>query len=157
MSRAIVAAGLLLLALAARAENFDLYEFETPEQEARFEALIAELRCPKCQNNNLADSNAPIARDLRERTYALVREGRSEDEIVSHLRERYGDFITYRPPLNALTLLLWAGPFVLMLLAGALLLLRLRRRAAGADAVVPPPAAPEVDAILRRHDPEARP
>jgi cytochrome c-type biogenesis protein CcmH len=118
---------LLLAAAPARAENFDIYQFDTPEQQARFDALIAELRCPKCQNNNLADSNAPIAKDLRARTYELVREGRSDEEIVDYLKARYGDFITYKPPFNAVTALLWIGPFLLLLVAGGWLTLRVRR------------------------------
>ncbi|MFZ5723968.1 MAG: cytochrome c-type biogenesis protein [Pseudomonadota bacterium] len=151
--RALLVAGLLAALFAggsARAENFDIYSFETPEQQARFEALIAELRCPKCQNNNLADSNAPIARDLRQRTYELVREGRSNDEIVTYLKARYGDFITYRPPFNAVTLLLWLGPLLVLLAALVVLMLRLRRR----------PAAPAADParvreILSRFEPPA--
>lgn len=139
-----------VLALSARAENFDLYEFESAEQEARFEALIAELRCPKCQNNNLADSNAPIAKDLRERTYELLREGRSDEEIIGHLKDRYGEFITYRPPLNAVTLLLWFGPLLLLLGVAAVVVVRLRRRVADTrDAVVAPPPR-QVEDILRR-------
>ncbi|MFP5440575.1 MAG: cytochrome c-type biogenesis protein CcmH [Gammaproteobacteria bacterium] len=145
---------LAALATGARAENFDIYAFETPEQEARFEALIAELRCPKCQNNNLADSNAPIARDLRDRTYELVREGRSDDEIVAYLKDRYGDFITYKPPFNAVTVLLWTGPFLVLLVAGGVLLVRLRRRRAQA-VVAPDPA--RVREILSKFDPEQRP
>lgn len=148
----IVAAILLALcALVARAENFDLYQFENAEQEARFDALIEELRCPKCQNQNLADSNAPIARDLRERTYELVREGRSDEEIVNYLRDRYGDFITYRPPLNAVTLLLWAGPFLLLVVVGTVLLLRVRKRAATAGAAIDRPDPGQVQDILRRY------
>lgn len=141
---------LSVLALSAHAENFDLYEFESPEQEARYEALIAELRCPKCQNNNLADSNAPIAKDLRERTYELVREGHSDDEIVGHLKDRYGEFITYRPPLNAVTLLLWFGPLLLLLAVGAAVVVRLRRRAGIAPGTTTPPPARQVEDILRR-------
>lgn len=143
-----------LLVAGAYAESFDIYTFETPEQEARFEALIAELRCPKCQNNNLADSNAPIAKDLRDRTYELVREGRSDEEIVDYLKARYGDFITYKPPFNAVTVLLWTGPFLVLLVAGGVLLVRLRRRKTQ-SAVAPDPA--RVREILSKFDPEQRP
>lgn len=151
MKRLLCAMLLSVLALSAHAENFDLYEFESPDQEARFEALIAELRCPKCQNNNLADSNAPIAKDLRERTYELVREGHSDEEIIGHLKDRYGEFITYRPPLNAVTLLLWFGPLLLLLVVGALVVVRLRRRAADVPGVTPAPSAGQVEDILRRY------
>lgn len=126
----IILMALMLLAgvSGSHAENFDVYPFETTGEEARFDALIAELRCPKCQNQSIADSNAPIAQDLRARTYELVRDGRSDEEIITHLTERYGDFIRYRPPLNAVTVLLWIGPFLLLLLAGTVIVLRLRRR-----------------------------
>lgn len=145
---------LLLAAAPLRAENFDVYAFDTPEQEARFEVLIAELRCPKCQNNNLADSNAPIARDLRQRTYELVREGKNDEEIVGYLKARYGDFITYRPPFTAVTALLWTGPFLLLGVVGGILWWRLRRVAAAPLAGADPE---QLRAILGRHDPEQRP
>lgn len=155
MSRLFFAAVLALAAGFAAAENFDLYEFESPEQEARFEALIAELRCPKCQNQNLADSNAPIAKDLRERTWELVREGRTDEEIVGHLKDRYGEFITYRPPVNAVTLLLWFGPLLLLLVVVAVLVARLRRRVADVPGESPP-AAGQVEDILRRYGDQPR-
>lgn len=140
---------LLLVAVAARAENFDVYAFESPEDEARFDRLTHELRCPKCQNQSIADSNAPIAQDLRQRTYELVQQGRSDDEIVAFLKARYGEFITYRPPFNAVTALLWGGPVLLLVLAATVLLVRLRRRAARAAAVARPE---DVQAILSRYD-----
>ncbi|MFZ5757525.1 MAG: cytochrome c-type biogenesis protein [Pseudomonadota bacterium] len=148
--RSLLCLPLLLMMAAVHAENFDLYSFESPEQEARFEHLIAELRCPKCQNNNLADSNAPIARDLRQRTYELVREGKSDEEIVDYLKARYGEFVSYRPAFNAVTALLWTGPLLVLLVAGGALWWRLRRRAASAAAVTPDPE--QVRAILARFD-----
>lgn len=110
----------------------DVHVFETPEQEQRYRELVDELRCPKCQNQNLAGSDAPVAKDLRDRTYKLLMEGKSDTEIRAYMVERYGDFITYRPPLRASTLLLWVGPFVLLLAVAAVLVWRVRR----------PPAAP---------------
>lgn len=129
--------GLVGPALAA----MDAYEFESPEQKARFQILIEELRCPKCQNQNLADSNAPIAKDLRDRTYSLVREGRSDAEIRDYLIERYGEFISYRPPFRGATALLWAGPFVLLAVVLGILVWRIRRRAS--KAATPMSAAEE--------------
>ena len=85
---------------------------------------MEELRCPKCQNQNLEDSNAGLARDLKIRAYNLLKEGKSNQEIVAYMVERYGDFVTYRPPLRPTTWLLWFGPFVILLLAGFLLLWR---------------------------------
>ena len=83
----------------------------------RYEVLIAELRCPKCLNINIADSNAPIATDLRMFVRDQLLDGKSNSEIKAHLRERYGDFIDYNPPLSPATLVLWAIPFVLLICA----------------------------------------
>lgn len=162
--RLLLVACLLLAAAGARAENFDIYPFESAEQESRFDRLTHELRCPKCQNQSLADSNAPIAQDLRKRTYELVREGRSDEEVVSYLKDRYGEFITYRPAFNAVTALLWSGPFLVLALVVGVLLLRRRRLAAGTPAGAAPAAAGEprpdpqqVRDILSRFDEESRP
>lgn len=123
---------LLLLAVTVPAlAGIDAYEFQTPEQEARYRHLVEELRCPKCQNQNLAGSDAMVAHDLKDRTYQLVMAGKSDDEIRQYMVDRYGDFITYRPPLRAGTLLLWGGPALLLLAVAALLLWRVRRPAAG--------------------------
>jgi cytochrome c-type biogenesis protein CcmH len=102
--------------------------FETPEQEASYKRLIGELRCLVCQNQNIADSNAELAQDLRARTYDLIKQGKSEQEIIDHMVQRYGDFVMYRPPLKSTTLFLWAGPFILMIVAVVLVLLYVRRR-----------------------------
>lgn len=154
MSRLLMPLFLLaFLCAEASAENFDVYQFANADEQARFEQLTHELRCPKCQNQTIADSNAPIALDLRQRTYELVREGRSNAEIVSYLKERYGEFITYRPPFNMVTALLWTGPF-LLLFAVIAVLLWLRRRGEKFQADAPNatarPDAAEVSAILKR-------
>ena len=103
------------------------YLFQDPEDAARFEQLAEDLRCPKCQNQNLADSNAPVAADLRDKVYELMQEGKSDDEVVTYLVDRYGDFVRYKPPFRLDTLLLWGGP-ALLLLFGILLLALLRRQ-----------------------------
>ncbi len=123
---------LLLFMCGAATAAIDVYEFETPEQEQRYRHLIDELRCPKCQNQNLSGSDAAVAKDLKDRAYTLMQDGRSDAEIRAYLVERYGDFITYRPPFRAGTLLLWLGPLLLLLLVAAVLVWRVRR----------PPAAP---------------
>lgn len=125
---AALAFGLLLSAGAFAA--IDTHEFASEAERQRFRTLTEELRCPKCQNQNIADSNAPIANDLREEIFRMLEEGRSNDEIVEHLVLRYGDFVRYQPPLNGRTLLLWFGPAVLLLGGiGSLLLIVRRRRA----------------------------
>lgn len=132
MMRSLLFALLLALGSAPAGASIDVYDFETPEQEQRFRVLIEELRCPKCQNQNLAGSDAAVARDLKDRTYRLLREGKSDAEIRQHMVERYGDFITYRPPLRAGTLLLWVGPLLLLLGVAVVLVWRVRRPVAGA-------------------------
>jgi cytochrome c-type biogenesis protein CcmH len=124
--------GLLLgLALSGSAQAaIDTYEFASEAERERYRTLTEELRCPKCQNQNIADSNAPIAMDLRAEIYRMLEEGRSNDEIVEHLVLRYGDFVRYKPPLDQRTLLLWYGPAALLLggLGALVLIVRRRRR-----------------------------
>ncbi len=107
----------------------DVYEFPDVETEARFRALIAEFRCPKCLNTNLAGSDAPIAQDLRAAVHRLVvREGLSDDEVRDYLQARYGDFVLYDPPLKAATLLLWSGPVLFVLVGLGLIAWRVRHQ-----------------------------
>ncbi len=102
----LLAFGLSGAVLAA----IDTYEFKDEGERQRFRQLTEELRCPKCQNQNIADSNAPIAMDLRREIYRMFAEGKSNAEIVDFLVDRYGDFVLYNPPLSSKTLLLWYGP-----------------------------------------------
>lgn len=95
----------------------DTYQFDNPRQEAQYRALIEEFRCPKCQNQNLAGSDAPIAQDLKQKTYDMVKEGRTDTEIRSYMNERYGDFISYKPPVRPSTWILWFFPPLLLALA----------------------------------------
>ena len=99
-----------------------------PALEARVTAVASELRCLVCQNQTLADSNAPLAVDLREQIREQMQQGASERDIVDYMVARYGDFVRYRPPFKATTVLLWAGPALLMLAGFAVLYYRLRRR-----------------------------
>lgn len=98
----------------------DTYEFQTEQERARYRHLTEVLRCPKCQNQNIADSNAPIAMDLRNEVYQMMEKGHSDPEIVQFLVDRYGDFVLYEPPLDKRTMVLWYGPIVL-LVSGLLL------------------------------------
>ena len=119
----------LLVAFSANAK-VEVLEFATPDHEERYNKLIAELRCLVCQNQNLADSNAELAVDLRRKTYEMVSKDKSEKEIASYMVQRYGDFVLYRPPLNSNTLLLWTGPFIILLIGVSLLIRTIRRRRA---------------------------
>ena len=120
----LLLAGLLLCGTAAALDPID---YQSPAEEQRFKALAAELRCVMCQNQSIADSNAPIAHDLRREVLALMREGRSDDEIKQYLVERYTDFVLYEPPMRGGNWLLWVGPF-LILLAGGVAVVRIIRR-----------------------------
>ena len=93
----------------------DVYDFDSVQQEAQYRGLIEELRCPKCQNQNLAGSDAPIAQDLKQKTYDLIKEGRSDGEIRAYMQERYGDFISYKPPVRPSTWILWFFPPLLLI------------------------------------------
>ncbi len=128
--RAIAVSVMLALAANADAVVYGQYEFDNAEQLERYKVLIYELRCLVCQNQNLADSNAQLAGDLRREVHRLILEGKSSQDVIDFMVARYGDFVLYRPPLKAKTLLLWGGPFVLGIGALVLLLMSLRRRAA---------------------------
>ena len=123
---------LLLVALPASAQvrsDPAPLQFQDAAEEARFHALAAELRCVMCQNQSLADSDAPIAHDLRREVFNLMREGRSDAEIKTFLVERYGEFVLYRPQVETATWLLWFGPALLVLVGGVVVARIVRRRA----------------------------
>jgi cytochrome c-type biogenesis protein CcmH len=92
------------------------YPLNSVKKEAQFNHLLKDLRCLVCQNQDLADSNAELAKDLRTQVYQLVKDGKSDTEINDYLTSRYGDFILFKPPVKAITLLLWFGPFLFLVL-----------------------------------------
>ena len=95
----------------------DKFSFDTPAQRESFLKLTAELRCPMCQNQNIADSDAMIAHDMRRKVYALLKQGKTEQEVIEFMKSRYGDFVHYQPPVTAATLWLWAGPVLFIFIA----------------------------------------
>ena len=99
-----------------------------PVAEARLKQLAVELRCLVCQNQTLADSNAPLAEDLRREVREMIAKNMSDQEIIEFLVQRYGDFVLYRPPWKATTALLWIGPFLLLIGGGVTLVMALKRR-----------------------------
>lgn len=125
--RVILCTLLLLVMLPAAMARVEVQQFATPQQEARYKKLINELRCLVCQNQNLADSNADLARQLRDITYTMIRDGKSDEEIIRFMVQRYGEFVLYRPPVTDKTVVLWAGPFILLLLAILILFSIIRR------------------------------
>ncbi|MEW7980867.1 MAG: cytochrome c-type biogenesis protein [Candidatus Sedimenticola endophacoides] len=119
----------LLLAVSFAAQGaIEAYRFDDPEKEARYKALIDELRCLVCQNQNLADSNAELAQDMRRKTYEMVQQGASNEEVVTFMVSRYGDFVLYRPPLRSSTALLWVGPFIIFAIGVGVLISFIRKR-----------------------------
>jgi cytochrome c-type biogenesis protein CcmH len=121
----------LLLAVGPSAQpTIETYTFATPAQEQRYKDLIDELRCLVCQNQNLADSDAELAQDLRRKTYEMIKAGKGDGEILDYMVQRYGDFVLYRPPLKGTTLALWVGPFLILAIGvGVLMRVISRRRA----------------------------
>lgn len=105
------------LASAVLATNIEVYKFDSPQQERDYKELTAELRCLVCQNQDIADSNAELAQDMRHKVYQMLKEGKSKQEIVDFMVQRYGDFVRYKPPFDARTVVLWVGPFLIFALA----------------------------------------
>ncbi|WP_428943650.1 cytochrome c-type biogenesis protein [Pantoea sp. FN060301] len=117
-----------LMSFSVLADNIDTWHFTSAAEEQQYRHLTQSLRCPKCQNNSIADSNSMIAADMRLKVYELLQAGQSPDQVKDYMVVRYGNFVTYEPPVMASTLILWAGP-ALFVLAGALvIILRSRRR-----------------------------
>ena len=118
----------LLIPLASLHANavIETYEFSTLELEVRYKALSQELRCPKCQNQNIADSNAPISRDLRAIVHEQLEAGASDEEIILYLVDRYGEFVRYRPGVDNNTFWLWSAPLILLLMALTVVWLQIR-------------------------------
>ena len=113
---------------SVNASPVDTFEFKDEATQLRFQILSKELRCPKCQNQNLADSNSKIAVDLRNNLYTLLQEGMSDQEVIDFMVYRYGDFVLYRPPLKEQTYILWFGPLVILFgfIIGVIFVLRKR-------------------------------
>ena len=134
-----LAAVVLALSLAGVAHAaIDTYEFAKEGDRERFRELTKELRCPKCQNQDIADSNAPIAADLRKEIFRMLGEGKDNQQIIDFMVDRYGDFVRYKPALNAKTALLWFGPAGLLF--GGLVVIAVIVRRRRAQRAEPPPS-----------------
>ena len=125
----------LLIANQAHA-RFETHDFATPQMEKDYNVLVQELRCLVCQNQNLADSNAELAQDMRLRVYKMLSEGNSKDEIVDFMVLRYGDFVMYRPPVKKSTLVLWYSPLIFFAVAAIVVVSYLRRQKKEVEDVV---------------------
>ncbi|MCM2679005.1 cytochrome c-type biogenesis protein [Echinimonas agarilytica] len=121
------AATLGLISLSANA-TIDAYPFQDESKEAEFKELINELRCPKCQNQTISDSDAGLAKDLKDKTYEMVQEGATKREVIGYMVDRYGNFVHYQPPVQSSTWVLWYGPFAFMLVAFIAIVVVIRQR-----------------------------
>lgn len=104
--------------------NIDVFKFKSVQQEREYHDLTQQLRCPQCQNNSIADSNAIIATDMREKVFELLQQGKTKQQVIEYMVDRYGNFVTYDPPVNATTIILWLAPALLLCLGTAWLLFR---------------------------------
>jgi cytochrome c-type biogenesis protein CcmH len=119
---------LLSLLLCTQLLAIEVYDFKTAEQEALYQKLTKELRCLVCQNQNLADSDAGLAKDLKDQVAEFVIAGQDEETIKKYMIERYGDFVNYEPPINASTLFLWFSPLLVFIIGGVILFLNIRKK-----------------------------
>jgi cytochrome c-type biogenesis protein CcmH len=120
---------LMLVLLGGRAlALIETYEFSNQALEVRYHKLTQELRCPKCQNQNIADSDAPIAQDLRQLLHQQLEKGASDEEILQYMVARYGEFVRYRPRFGGVTIYLWLAPVLLLLVGIGVLLTVMRSR-----------------------------
>lgn len=149
MRRALAAAALLAASLLAWGQSAEIANPD-PKVEARLKAIAHELRCLVCQNQTIADSDAPLAVDLRQQVRGMIREGRTDDEIRGYMVDRYGDFVLYKPPFNLVTAVLWVGPGLLIVAGFGVMFVMLRRRRDAAGAPAPPDASRrrEIEALL---------
>ncbi len=124
----------LLLFMAVMMTSFslwaaiDTYQFKSLAQEEQYRSLTESLRCPKCQNNSIADSGAMIAADMRQKVYEMLQQGQSRQQIIGYMVSRYGNFVTYEPPVTPSTIILWVGPACFIIAGAALIILRSRRK-----------------------------
>ena len=116
----------LFVSMGAFAQQ-DRYQFDNNKQAILFEELTKELRCPKCQNQNIADSDAVVAKDLRDKVLVLVKEGKSKDEVIDYMIDRYGYFVHYDPPVTPATLVLWVLPVLIVIVGFGFIVIRQRK------------------------------
>ncbi len=115
--RSLIFISLLLTGLAINAAPIATFKFDNDQQEELFHKLSQDLRCLVCQNNSIGDSNADLAKDLRNEMYGMIIQGKNEQQIVDFMVQRYGDFVLYNPPMKPLTWVLWFGPAIIFVIA----------------------------------------
>lgn len=128
----------------------DTFEFDNAQQEQTFHELTKLLRCPKCQNQNIADSNAELAKDLRNKTYELVTQGQTKDQVIDYMVARFGNFVRYDPPVTSVTIFLWLGP-LLFVVFGLLVLLRQIKKQPAKATHLEPQEQEKLQQLLKQH------
>ncbi|HID4047350.1 TPA: cytochrome c-type biogenesis protein [Pluralibacter gergoviae] len=147
MTRLLLAILIALFSWHAAAA-IDTWQFKDEAQEQQFRTLTEELRCPKCQNNSIADSNAMIAHDMRQKVYELMQQGQSRQQIIDYMVARYGNFVTYEPPVTPSTIVLWLLP-ALFIVGGGLVIWRSSRRGRAAGESLAPDEQARLRALLK--------
>jgi cytochrome c-type biogenesis protein CcmH len=128
---------LLLLMMVMTGYALDYRQLATPEQQEAYESLTSELRCLVCQNQTIKDSNAELAGDLRRQVYEMLQQGKSKEEILRFMTDRYGDFVLYNPPFKTKTGLLWIGPAAFLLIGLIVVIIYVRRKNSATAAITP--------------------
>jgi len=121
---------LILLLLTTKAFAIDIHEFDNEKQRLDYQQLTEELRCLVCQNQNIADSDAGLAKDLRNEVAKMIKKGDSQNQITDYMVERYGDFVRYNPPMRVDTIILWALPLLVLLIAAFVLIRTIKKNSA---------------------------
>nr|WP_314420889.1 cytochrome c-type biogenesis protein CcmH [uncultured Erwinia sp.] len=147
MKHFFIALLLVLLSAAAQADSIDTWQFDSLSQEQQYRHLTESLRCPKCQNNSIADSNSMIAADMRLKVYELLRQGQTPEQIKAWMIDRYGNFVSYQPPVQLSTLILWAGPALFVVMGALIIVLRGRQRSGAAEDASQYGAGTQVDDV----------
>lgn len=128
-------ASLLLSCIPFANAAIEAYEFDNEDQRHRYQQFLAELRCPKCKNQNLAGTNSQIAIDLRRELHRMIMEGASDEQVIDFMVSRYGEFVLYRPPIEGKTIVLWFAPVLFLLIGGVTIGLIVWRRRKSVNSV----------------------
>ena len=153
-SRQTLISLLLLLGIFTAQAAIVAFDFDDPAKEARFRKFSEELRCLVCQNQSLADSNAELALDLRRELYKMIQNDATDEEIISFMVDRYGDFVLYKPPVKPVTWMLWFGPFVLIVIGLVILVRVIRNTGKQAATEISPEEQQRLDALLKNGNEE---
>ncbi|WP_411728228.1 cytochrome c-type biogenesis protein CcmH [Methyloglobulus sp.] len=142
----------VLLLISTQGFAIDDHQLADPEQQKSYETIISELRCLVCQNQTIADSNAELATDLRRQVYEMLQQGKSKDDIVNFMTDRYGDFVLYNPPLKTKTALLWLGPIAFLITGFAIIFWFIRRKKEAATTVIDKDKQEKMRRLLENED-----